>query len=98
MLLGLLANYNRFEFQNPYRLRLGDFVNASVIEKIINAIGKTCSAARNEYVAVQDDLPEEWSVGSALAYLGLAKIGLGGKRVVARTVDDDTARALFGVL
>ncbi|KAK6845301.1 membrane protein [Apiospora arundinis] len=34
MLLGLLANYNKFEFQNPYQLRLNDFVNEAAIQKV----------------------------------------------------------------
>ena len=71
LLLGLLANYNRFEFRNPYRLRLEDFVNESAIQKIVQGIGSACSQSRNYYVAVQEDVAEGWTVGSTLAYIGL---------------------------
>ncbi len=71
LLLGLLANYNKFEFRNPYRLRLEDFVNESAIQKIAQGIGSACSHSRNSYVAVQEDVAEGWTVGSTLAYIGL---------------------------
>ena len=70
-LLGLLVNYNKFEFQNPYRLRLDDFVNDGIIQKMIGSFGVTCSTLRDAYVAVQDDMPEGWTLGSTLNYIGL---------------------------
>ncbi len=63
-LLGLLANYNRFEFMNPYRLRLDDFVNEGIIQKIIRAVGEHCENSKQEYVEIQDDLPEGWTLKS----------------------------------
>ncbi|KAF2405010.1 DUF1741-domain-containing protein [Trichodelitschia bisporula] len=71
VLLGLLVNYNKFEFQNPYRLRLDDFVNDATIKKVVTSIGATCILARDKYITVQEDLPEAWSLGSTLAYIGL---------------------------
>lgn len=71
LLLGLLANYNKFEFRNPYRLRLEDFVNESAIQNIAQGIGSACSQTRNFYVTIQDDVGEGWTVGSTLAYIGL---------------------------
>ena len=71
LLLGLLANYNKFEFRNPYRLRLEDFVNEGAIQKIVQGIGSACSRSRNFYVAIQEDVAEGWTVGSTLAYIGL---------------------------
>lgn len=71
LLLGLLANYNKFEFQNPYQLRLDDFVNESSIQKIVKAVGTSCGALRNGYVAVQDDAPEGWTLISTLIFFGL---------------------------
>ncbi|WEW60833.1 hypothetical protein PRK78_006321 [Emydomyces testavorans] len=71
LLLGLLANYNKFEFQNPYQLRLDDFVNEATILKIVQGAGTTCSILRNSYVAVQDDLPEGWTWSGTLAFFGL---------------------------
>ncbi|KAI9884506.1 MAG: Esa1p-associated factor [Watsoniomyces obsoletus] len=97
ILLGLLANYNKFEFQNPYRMRMGDFVNENIIRKIIAAVGRTCSSMRDEYVAVQDDSLEEWSVTGTLAYLGLGSLGF-GKKAPPRTLDEEAAKTMFGLL
>ena len=71
LFLGLLANYNKFEFRNPYRLRLEDFVNESAIQKIAEGVGSACSQSRNVYVAIQEDVAKGWTVGSTLAYIGL---------------------------
>ncbi|KAI5302902.1 hypothetical protein KEM55_000825 [Ascosphaera atra] len=68
LLLGLLANYNKFEFQNPYQLRLDDFVNEATIVHIVKGVGATCHELRNGYLDVQNDLPEGWSITS---FLGL---------------------------
>ncbi|KAF8460268.1 hypothetical protein BDZ91DRAFT_700518 [Kalaharituber pfeilii] len=74
LLLGILANYNKFEFQNPYQLRLADFVNEATIKRIVKDIGTACSQARADYIAIQDDTPEGWSIGGVLSYVGLSAI------------------------
>ncbi|KAJ8605038.1 hypothetical protein MRB53_041583 [Persea americana] len=56
-LLGLLANYNKFEFQNPYRTRIEDFAGEEVMEAMVGGLAKCCDAARNAYVNVEDDRP-----------------------------------------
>ena len=61
---------NKFEFQNPYQLRLADFVNETTIKRIIKEIGIASYQARAEYIAVQEDLPESW-LGGVLSYVGL---------------------------
>lgn len=71
LLLGLLANYNKFEFRNPYRLRFEDFVNESAIQKIAQGIGFACSQLRNSYVSIQEDVAAGWTIGSTLTYIGL---------------------------
>ncbi|KAL8762373.1 MAG: hypothetical protein Q9194_007560, partial [Teloschistes cf. exilis] len=71
LLLGLLANYNKFEFRNPYRLKLEDFVNEAAIQKIIRGLGAICSQSRDQYAAVQDDIGEGWTWSSTLKYIGL---------------------------
>jgi hypothetical protein len=72
LLLGLLANYNKFEFRNPYRLRLEDFVNESTVEKIITGFSASCLQMRSKYIEIFDDVPDSgWSLASALAYIGL---------------------------
>jgi hypothetical protein len=96
-LLGLLANYNKFEFQNPYRLRLDDFVNDAIIQKLIRSFGDTCSKLRDAYVAVQDDLPEGWSLGSTLSYIGLGALAPGSRPSTPTPAADET-KSLFGAL
>jgi hypothetical protein len=72
LLLGMLTNYNKFEYRNPYRLRLEDFVNESIIQKICQGLGCTCSRARDQYGAIIDDTPDtSWSLGNTLSYIGL---------------------------
>ncbi|KAL8921514.1 MAG: hypothetical protein Q9208_005668 [Pyrenodesmia sp. 3 TL-2023] len=71
LLLGLLANYNKFEFRNPYRSRLEDFVNDAAIQKIIQGFGAVCCRSRDQYVAIQEDIAEGWTLSSTLKYIGL---------------------------
>ncbi|KAI4130019.1 MAG: hypothetical protein LQ338_001953 [Usnochroma carphineum] len=71
LLLGLLANYNKFEFRNPYRSRLEDFVDDTAIQKVIRGFGAVCSRSRDGYVAVQEDIEAGWTLGSTLKYIGL---------------------------
>ncbi|KAH6604940.1 hypothetical protein Trco_006647 [Trichoderma cornu-damae] len=86
-LLGILASYNKFEFQNPYQLRLNDFVNEAVIQKVVCCIGDACQALRSEYIGIQEDLPAGWTLSSTLNM-----IGLGEKKAV---YDAATAKQLF---
>jgi hypothetical protein len=97
VLLGLLVNYNKFEFQNPYRLRLDDFVNEAAIKKIVACIGHTSQFARSRYIAIQDDLPEGWSIGGTLAYIGLGALA-GNTRPAAPTLTPEEAKTRFTVL
>lgn len=77
LLIGLLANYNKFEFQNPYQLRLEDFVNEASIQKVATGVGLVCGGLRNGYVAVQDDIPEGWSLTNTLIFFGLRALAPG---------------------
>jgi hypothetical protein len=96
-LLGLLVNYNKFEFQNPYRLRLDDFVNDVIIQKMVGAFGYTCTRLRDAYVAVQDDMPEAWTLGSTLNYFGLGVLAP-ASRPATPTPGPDEAKSLFAAL
>ena len=89
LLLGLLANYNKFEFRNPYRLRLEDFVNEGIIEKIVRGLGIACSRSRDYYVAIQEDVAESWNLSNTLAYisLGLLAPAKGTKPTPPKTDD-----------
>ncbi|KAI4168821.1 MAG: hypothetical protein LQ346_009028, partial [Caloplaca aetnensis] len=71
LLLGLLANYNKFEFRNPYRSRLEDFVNDGAIQKVIQGFGAVCCRSRDQYVAIREDIEEGWTLSSTLKYIGL---------------------------
>ncbi|PHH55088.1 hypothetical protein CFIMG_002935RA [Ceratocystis fimbriata CBS 114723] len=93
--LGLLANYNKFEFQNPYGLRLADFVNEAPIQKVVRCIGSTCYSMRRHYIDVQEDLPEGWSLSSTLSFIGL---GRGNKAVKKPVYDAETAKKMFTTL
>ncbi|KAF2107274.1 hypothetical protein BDV96DRAFT_506423 [Lophiotrema nucula] len=95
--LGLLVNYNKFEFQNPYRLRLDDFVNDAIIQKMVTGFGVTCSTLRDAYVAVQDDLPEGWTLGSTLNYIGLGVLAPGSRPSTPVPAPDE-AKSLFAAL
>ncbi|PYH34568.1 ARMH3 family protein [Aspergillus neoniger CBS 115656] len=97
VLLGLLANYNKFEFQNPYQLRLDDFVNEASIQKIAKGVSLSCGALRNGYVAVQDDSPEGWSLVGTLIYFGLGVLAP-GKKEKAGTPTAEEAKDLFAAL
>lgn len=96
-LLGLLANYNKFEFQNPYRLRLDDFVNDAIIRDMIMCFGATCQNIRDEYVAVQDDMPAAWSLGSTLRTIGLGALAP-GSRPATPTPNPEETKSLFAAL
>ncbi|CAI7672643.1 unnamed protein product [Penicillium viridicatum] len=97
LLLGLLANYNKFEFQNPYQLRLDDFVNESNIEKVAKGVGLACNRLRNGYIAVQDDIPEGWSLTNTLIFFGLRAIAPGA-RDKANPPSAEEAKAMFADL
>ncbi|CAN9366457.1 unnamed protein product [Alternaria alternata] len=98
-LLGLLTNYNKFEFQNPYRLRLDDFVNDAIIQDMVSCFGDMCRKLRDSYVAVQDDMPEGWSLGSTLSYIGLGALAGSGSRPTTPTpAAPEEAKSLFAAL
>ncbi|KAI0389701.1 hypothetical protein F5Y17DRAFT_109396 [Xylariaceae sp. FL0594] len=97
-LLGLLANYNKFEFQNPYQLRLNDFVNEAAIQKIVRCVGQTCKNLRSQYLDISEDLPEGWSLAHTLNAIGLGKIAPGVKANQKPTYDADTAKQMFAKL
>lgn len=95
MLLGLLANYNKFEFQNPYQMRLNDFVNERVIRSIVKSVGQTCQRLRSQYIDVQDDLPEGWTLAGTLNKIGLGAIAPGGRPSPKPVYDAETQKKMF---
>ncbi|KAK2074186.1 hypothetical protein P8C59_008410 [Phyllachora maydis] len=97
-LLGLLANYNKFEFQNPYQMRLNDFVNEGTILKIIRSTGFGCQVLRSEYVEVQDDIPQGWTLSNTLHKMGLGAIAPGALVPKKQVYDAETAKKMFAAL
>jgi hypothetical protein len=94
-LIGLLANYNKFEFQNPYQLRLNDFVNEATIQKIISSVGQSCATLRQQFIGVQEDIPEGWTLSNTLNMIGLGAIAPGGKPAPKPTYTAEAAKQLF---
>jgi hypothetical protein len=97
LLLGLLANYNKFEFQNPYQNRLEDFVNESAMSHMAYGIGRIFSGIRDRYVAVQDDLPEGWNLSSTLTFIGLRSLSPDSKTKNVPPTEEE-AKDLFNAL
>ena len=97
LLLGLLVNYNKFEYSNPYRLRFEDFVNEMTIQKIVTGLGNVLSESRSKYNAVLDDIPAEgWSLSSALTYIGLGV--LAPIKAITPTMAADDSNERFAAL
>ncbi|KAI4730114.1 DUF1741-domain-containing protein [Aureobasidium sp. EXF-10728] len=92
LLAGLLANYNKFETYNPYHARFADFVNRETIVQICKSIESTCVFLRDQYVAIQDDVPEAWSIGGTLSYIGLGALAGAKPAVPAPTEDEMKAK------
>nr|POE54160.1 upf0588 membrane protein [Quercus suber] len=74
LLTGLLANYNKFETHNQYRVRFADFVNEEAMSRVVEAIGWTCTVLREKYVAIHDDTPTGWKLTAPLSYVGLGAL------------------------
>jgi len=97
LLLGLLANYNKFEFQNPYQHRLEDFINESIMQQIVYGIGDVCGAVRDRYVALQEDLPDAWNLSSTLTFIGLRALSPDPKNKRPPPTEEE-AKEQFGAL
>ncbi|KAL8911312.1 MAG: hypothetical protein Q9172_007690 [Xanthocarpia lactea] len=99
LLLGLLANYNKFEFRNPYRLRFEDFVNDAATQKIILGLGSVCSLSRDHYVALQEDVGEGWTLSNTLKYIGLGVLASSRSSTPTRNAPSaDDSKDLFSTL
>jgi hypothetical protein len=74
VLIGLLANYNKFEMNNQYRARFAEFADEETMEKAIETMSWTSVLLREKYVAIVDDTPAGWSVSNTLSYVGLGRL------------------------
>lgn len=93
LLVGLLANYDKFETQNQYKERLADFCEDEPVEKVVQSIGWTCKLLQDHYVAICDDSPAIWSIGNTLSYVGLG--ALTRTKPAAPVLSEDEQRILF---
>ena len=93
LLVGLLANYDKFETHNQYKVRLADYLDAAGMEKVIESIGWTCRLLQECYVAILDDSPAVWSIGGTLSYVGLG--ALARTKAPAPVLSEDDQRTLF---
>ncbi|KDE09136.1 hypothetical protein MVLG_00850 [Microbotryum lychnidis-dioicae p1A1 Lamole] len=57
LLLGLLANYRQHEARNPYRVRIEDMVEETVMARVIEVVQVVCQQARDSYTHIADDAP-----------------------------------------
>ena len=93
LLTGLLANYNKFETHNQYRIRFSDFVNDEAMKSIVESVSWTCTLLRERYITIQDDTPTTWSIGGTLSYVGLG--GLAGVKPAAPALTEEQQRELL---
>ncbi|KAI9717458.1 MAG: hypothetical protein M1828_007220 [Chrysothrix sp. TS-e1954] len=94
--LGLLVNYNKFEFQNPYQHRFEDFVNEPIIQKTVQGLGQIYESSRNRYIAVQDDQPEGWNLSNTMTYFGLGGLTTSTKTGTGAMTDEEAKTAFAG--
>ncbi|KAF2154428.1 DUF1741-domain-containing protein [Myriangium duriaei CBS 260.36] len=96
VLIGILANCNKFEIYNPYQSRIAHLDDEHVTKKLMAAIATACANLREEYVSIQDDSPKPWSIGGTLSYVGLGP--LAGKKPPPTVLSEDEAKAKFAEL
>lgn len=93
LLIGLLANYNKFEVHNQYQTRFADFVNDETMKSIVESVSWTSYLLREKYIAIQDDTPAGWTFSGTLSYVGLG--ALAGAKPAVPTLTEDQQRELF---
>lgn len=93
LLAGLLANYNKFEVHNQYRVRFADFVNHETMDRVIESVAWTCTLLRSRYIAILDDTPTGWTVAGTLSYVGLGALARAKPSPAALT--EEQQRDLF---
>jgi hypothetical protein len=69
------------------------------MQRIVRSVGHACRKLRAQYIEVQDDLPEGWSLSSTLSLLGLRAV-VPGKRPEKKQVvyDAETMKKMFANL
>ncbi|KAG8624543.1 hypothetical protein KVT40_007610 [Elsinoe batatas] len=92
-LLGVLGNCNKFEIHNPYLARINNLTDNVTLDKINQTIACGSVRLRDAYVSIRNDIPESWSLGGTLGYVGLGS--LVGTKSPPPTPTDDQAKMLF---
>jgi hypothetical protein len=72
-------------------------VNEGTIQKIIRSVGSTCATSRGRYIAIQEDLPEGWSISTTLSMIGLGSVAPGAK-TAKPIIDPEAAKEMFARL
>jgi len=93
LLTGLLANYNKFEVHNQYRVRFADFVNDETMRKVIDSVAWNCTLLRERYIIIQDDTSAAWSMAGTLSYVGLG--ALAGAKPAPPVLPEDKQKEMF---
>ena len=93
LLIGLLANYSKFEVHNQYRVRFSDFAHERAMNSVVEAVGWISTLLRERYVAVQDDRPTTWSLSGTLSQVGLGYFG--ATKSAAPSLTEEQQRELF---
>ena len=93
LLTGLLANYNKFEVHNQYRVRFADFVNEDTMKQVVESVSWTSILLRERYITIQDDTPTGWSLSGTLSYVGLGS--LTGAKPAAPVLTEEQQKELF---
>lgn len=73
-------------------------MNEEVIKRIIVSVGQTSATSRSKYVAIQEDIPEGWTITNTLSMIGLGSIAPGPKKPSTPVVDPEVAKELFAKL
>jgi hypothetical protein len=100
VLLALLSTYNKHETANPYQSRLRDFINESVMLKIIECVGAVSRKSRETYTTIQDDAVEgllggvSKIVGGYVPFGLAARLGFGGSKTPTPPPAEDIDEAL----
>jgi hypothetical protein len=79
VLLALLSTYNKHESANPYQMRLRDFINEEVMNKIIDCVGRVSMNSRDTYTALQDDTVDGLLGGVTKMVTGYVPFGLASR-------------------
>lgn len=91
-------NYNKFEFQNPYQLRVADYLNDSVMKQLVQSLNPAFVDIRDQYLALQPDQDGSWSVGNTLSYLSLGTYKAGSTTSTATVLGEEELKSALGQL